>query len=818
MGIWPDLRERRVQRTQREIERLEHELGLPRGGEERASVQDWMDAIQHASQFGALRTSMPSLSEEQVAGSLNGIIKSSSPVFALTMARMQVFSQVRFQWTRFTKGEPSDLFGSPDLRVLERPWRGGTTADLLARMEMDVTGAGNAYIRRIRRPRQESRLVRLRPDWVITIMGSQEDVEHPSEAADVELLGYAYVPHGGKSDRMVILEPHELAHYAPYPDPDNVFIGMSWVTPALRDVLGDNLQTDHKRAFLRNGAPQPLDAGVLTPDGWTTMGALSVGDQVVGSDGQAHRVRGVYPKGDRTVYRVQFRDGGSTECTADHLWTVSNLYDRKRGVTRTRRLDELLDDGLAYPSGAFKWAVPLVDPVEFADHPDVPVDPYLMGLLLGDGSFRGNRRGDGQHGNVTLAMAAEDADEIVTSVEAALPADITLSRRDRGAWSELYFRGPSGPFAGSLKAAIRDLSLWGCGSREKFIPAAYLTASVKDRAALLQGLIDSDGSVDARQPNLVTYTTNSDALATGVVELVRGLGGLATKAQHGGRDRWTVNVMRLPDWIIPARLSRKAGRYETSAMSRWRTIVSVTEVGTKPTQCISVESADSLYVTDDFILTHNTPNMVIKFDPAMTIETVEKFKTLFEAEHKGAANAYKTLFLGGGADATAVGANFKELDFAVTQGKAESRMASDAGVPPSWVGFSEGLQGSGLNAGNYTASRRRFSDGTMHHLWSNAATSLETIVDPPDDGASLWFATRGVPFLRMDATEEANTQAQEASTIAQLIREGFTWESVKLAVANHDWDLLVHSGLLSVQLQPPGSGPDGAAAPTGGNS
>src|SRR5690606_2483801 len=205
--------------------------------EARGTTQDWVDAVLAAQEAGLLRTTMGTLDEEQIGATLSGLVKSNAPTFALTLARQQVFSQVRFQWTRFSRGEPGDLFGSPELEVLERPWPGGTTADLLARMELDVTAAGNAYIRRLRRGRA-SRLVRLRPDWMAIILGSQEDAEHPAEAADVELLGYAYMPQGGRGDRMVILDPSEVAHFAPYPDPDGVYVGMSWLTPVIRDVLG----------------------------------------------------------------------------------------------------------------------------------------------------------------------------------------------------------------------------------------------------------------------------------------------------------------------------------------------------------------------------------------------------------------------------------------------------------------------------------------------------------------------------------------------------------------------------------------------------
>lgn len=428
------------------------------------SMQDFADLFSfNGTAYPFLQTSMGGLNEEAIGATLSQVAKSNGPVFALTLARMQLFSQGRFQWTRFDRGAPTDLWGNQELRVLERPWPGATTADLLARMELDATTAGNAYIRQLRRNR-ESRLVRLRPQWVYIILGSEEDADRPEEAADVELLGYAYKPPNGQ---MQVFLPDQVAHYAPLPDPDSVFLGMSWLTPVIRDISGDNLMTDHKRAFLRNAA---------------------------------------------------------------------------------------------------------------------------------------------------------------------------------------------------------------------------------------------------------------------------------------------------------------------------------------------------------------TPNMVVRFDPGISVQAVKDFKEVFEAEHQGAWNAYKTLYLGGGADAKAVGADMKQLDFAVVQGKAESRLASAAGISPSWVGFSEGLQGSALNAGNFTAARRRISDGTLQHLWMTAGSSLEVLLDRPDDGAHLTVATKGIPFLHMDAQDAAKVQSTEAQTITALVRDGFTAESAIAAVQTSDWGRLQHTGLVSVQLNQPGKEPgqgDGTPPATG---
>lgn len=412
------------------------------------SMDDYANFFNFAGlSYPIVQTTLGSVDRERVAMSAIGGYEASSSVFALVAARVQVFSQVRFQWTRFSGAMPGDLFGTPELGVLERPWPGGTTSDLLARMEVDVSLAGNCYIFRSR----PDRLSRLRPEYVTIILGSQTDATHPADAPDCEVVGYLYTPPSG--DQRIYF-PGEVAHFAPLPNPYYHFLGMSWITPCIRELQGDELMTEHKVRFLSNAA---------------------------------------------------------------------------------------------------------------------------------------------------------------------------------------------------------------------------------------------------------------------------------------------------------------------------------------------------------------TPNMVIKFDPQVTVDQVKAFKALVEKDHAGAWNAYKTLYLGGGADATVVGKDLQQLDFAASQGKGESRLAAAAGVPPSWVGFSEGLQGSSLNAGNFNSARRRFSDGTMVHLWTNAAASLECLLDKPDSGASLWYDSR-VPFMREDAQDAAGIQAQEAQTIGQLIKDGFTPESSVKAVVNNDWSVLEHTGLTSVQLQPPSDG------------
>jgi phage portal protein BeeE len=200
-----------------------------------------------------------------------------------------------------------------------------------------------------------------------------------------------------------------------------------------------------------------------------------------------------------------------------------------------------------------------------------------------------------------------------------------------------------------------------------------------------------------------------------------------------------------------------------------------------------------------------TPNLVIKRGDPLSGQSFLDWVDQMEEAHAGVRNAYKTLYMTQGADATVVGADLKQLEFKATQGAGETRIAAAAGVHPVIVGLSEGMQGSSLNAGNFNSARRLVADKTLWHLWSNAAGSLETIIPPPS-GSRLWVDDR-IPFLREDRKDLAEIQQMEAATMRQLLDGGFTPESIKAAIIAQDWDLLEHTGLYSVQLQPPGTVP-----------
>lgn len=206
-----------------------------------------------------------------------------------------------------------------------------------------------------------------------------------------------------------------------------------------------------------------------------------------------------------------------------------------------------------------------------------------------------------------------------------------------------------------------------------------------------------------------------------------------------------------------------------------------------------------------------TPNLVVSGIPAANSDEFRELVDMMEESHAGLRNAYKTLYLAAGADATVVGADLKQVDFKATQGTGETRISVLSRVPAPILGISEGLAGSSLNAGNYGQARRNLSDGWLFPTLRSAGAALAPLVDTPSD-SELWPTTDDMPFVREDAKDAAEIESVKATTIRTLVDGGFTAESAVAAVQAQDMSLLEHTGLASVQLLPPGTTGDPDAA------
>lgn len=351
------------------------------------------------------------------------------------------------------------------------------------------------------------------------------------------------------------------------------------------------------------GKAQPLHSKVLTPTGWTTMGSLTPGDRVIGRNGKPTTVVSVHPQGKKPIYRVVFSDNTSTECCDDHLWNVKTENDRGQNKGwRTLPLSEVR--GFLARNKKRQLSIPMVEPVEF-EKQEIPLDPYVLGVLLGDGSMTAN----------FVRLTSAD-DELVEAVAQRLPNTCKIQKRKNTKYDYSISRKQRNNQKNDVVAALESLGLMGSLSYDKFVPDVYKFNSVETRLSLLKGLMDTDGTVSKDGTSTVFYST-SRVLAEDVKELVESFGGKAviankqTRYTHKGEIRdghpsYAVHIS-MPPSIIPFSLKRKLDRFKPrTKYVPARFIDRVEYVGEVEAQCIYVEDAEHLYLTDNYIVTHNT--------------------------------------------------------------------------------------------------------------------------------------------------------------------------------------------------------------------
>lgn len=350
------------------------------------------------------------------------------------------------------------------------------------------------------------------------------------------------------------------------------------------------------------GKAQPLTSRVLTPTGWTQMGAITPGDLVISRTGLPVQVVGVFTQGVKDVVRVHFSDGTSTRCCLDHLWSTQTHSEKKTKKGFTVKSTRAIRDTLLRSDGRHNHSIPMVLPVEFRPQP-LPIDPYLLGILLGDGCFRGG----------TPRITCPD-EFIISEARQRLPHGLGLVQSKTRPIDWAITAGNLGGASNPLTESLRALGLWGRLSTDKHIPHEYLFAPSQVRLAVLNGLLDTDGSTDGHN---VEYSTSSPILASDLSFLVESFGGTTSVAirkpkftyngeEKIGADSYRV-LVKLPAAISPFRLPRKLEKYiRRSKYQPSRRIVAIEEDGREECQCILVDSIDHLYVTDCFIVTHNT--------------------------------------------------------------------------------------------------------------------------------------------------------------------------------------------------------------------
>jgi len=369
------------------------------------------------------------------------------------------------------------------------------------------------------------------------------------------------------------------------------------------------------------GKMEFVDNKVFTPDGRKRFGDLVPGDFVIGRDGKPTQVTGVFPQEPQELYRVTMNDGFSVDVGLGHLWYVESPCQKNRntigvvlsteqlldeegfiernGVDRNSKKTYKIKTYYKKSNGDNAWSIPVVEPIQF-EPKKVEVDPYLLGVILGDGSIL-------KSGLSYITCHEDDRIELLSRYDEGFT--VTYRKNTRIAKTKLI----------KPKNALKGMGLAGSKAWEKFVPENYKYNSVEVRLSLLQGLMDTDGFAGKTHTE---YSTTSKNLCDDIVEITQSLGGIArvkTRVskytykgeKKEGRPSYRVNI-KLPSNMCPFRLKRKANRYAVPTKYKpSRYITDIQKVpGVRECMCISVKASDSLYVTEYAIVTHNTIQVI----------------------------------------------------------------------------------------------------------------------------------------------------------------------------------------------------------------
>lgn len=342
------------------------------------------------------------------------------------------------------------------------------------------------------------------------------------------------------------------------------------------------------------GKAQPLDSKILTPTGWKLMKDIQIGDEICNSQYKISKVTGVFSQGIKEVFKITLSDKSEVESCKEHLWQIQSIWNRQRDMIEIKRLEDIMNLSLFNSRGNPKYSIQNQAACWF-NYQSIPIDPYILGCLLGDGHL----------GKYKCTLTTDDREILQEFIE-------------RLGYEKISQKGDGEYYIHGLNKEINNLKLTECKSFEKFIPDIYKFNSLFNRLELLQGLMDTDGTIN-EFGSAIEYSSSSEKLANDVIDLVRSMGGIANmtnripkykykgEVKEGKRSyRVFINIRQLN----PFKLTRKAERWE-----RWnsktkydlaRNIISIEKSRETECQCISVDSEDSLYITDNFILTHNT--------------------------------------------------------------------------------------------------------------------------------------------------------------------------------------------------------------------
>ena len=353
---------------------------------------------------------------------------------------------------------------------------------------------------------------------------------------------------------------------------------------------------------------------IPTPNGIKKNGDLKPGDYVFDRKGKKTKVLEIFPQGKLDLYKVTFSDGSSTICSKDHLWsyTTKKCISNGNKTIFTSTLGEIMEDLERYKDKptmdlrSGKYRFPLNGCVEFEER-KVDIDPYLLGLMIGDGCFSYNSA-------LSFTNNEQDLLDYVMNNLKRYECTYRFEEKNEKHCSRIAFT--------NHKILINSLvryGLYGKLSHEKFVPEDYKINSVDVRLNILAGLLNTDGSVSLNRPS-ISFCSVSKQLVEDVAFLARSLGmwvntdryvDVREKKKH---DCYSCCI-RVNDMLYEKLSEKHKSRLKMDAKKQknWRLIKSIEYYGKEEATCILVDNEEHLYLCDDFIVTHNTVVCALSF-------------------------------------------------------------------------------------------------------------------------------------------------------------------------------------------------------------
>lgn len=367
-----------------------------------------------------------------------------------------------------------------------------------------------------------------------------------------------------------------------------------------------------------SGKALPNSTLIPTPIGWRRVSEIEVGDFLFDAFGKPTEVLGVFPQGKKTVYEVEFKDGRTAKCCDEHLWSYCTKGQKEKARKErrfvTKSLKEIIKDEENNNNKKNNILVPQQYAVEYEEKKHF-IPPYIFGLMLGDGSFRFNKA------NKAFTYSSAD-EELPKCIADEMEWNVRKNSKYNYNWT-FFYNNPT-ESERRINVWVEDIleehpELANLKSEDKFIPREYIEDSIENRFELLNGLLDSDGSVDVK--GRVSYCTVSKVMIKQVEEIARSLGFVTTLGEdtHKKNICYTLQIAgRADNKVKLFKLARKKERIENWYNNEKRKraydfnpMVEIRNLGYEEEMtCFWVDNKESLFLTENFIVTHNSRTMI----------------------------------------------------------------------------------------------------------------------------------------------------------------------------------------------------------------